>query len=206
MPKKEKMPAPVVRRLPLYWRLLKTMQSKGEERVSSQQLAEVMDMTASQVRQDMNCFGASGKQGCGYQVKDLLETIDGIFQVRKSQDAILVGTENAVRALKDLLDFESCGFHLIGEFCFDSKDDTLPKEADMYTFCDKYHPSVAVVCTEKTETCRLVRDLAAHSVISVCNYSAEELPEDYCGLNVENVFLSEPLLRMRFRTAEKDVE
>ena len=202
MPKKEKIPAAVARRLPKYQRLLATMKKDGIESVSSQQLADMMGVTASQIRQDLNCFGAFGRQGCGYQVEKLQETLNGIFQIQQLTDVILVGNADAVCTLKSLLDFKSCGYRLIGEFSSDGSV-LLQPEAEMDPFCDKNRPLTAIVCTSKQETRRVVQALAEHGVNAVCNYSSEELPENFCGMDVENVALSDALLKLRYRTVQK---
>ncbi len=202
MPKKEKIPAAVARRLPKYQRLLAMMKKDGVESVSSQQLADMIGVTASQIRQDLNCFGVSGRQGCGYRVGKLQEALDGIFQIQQLTDAIIIGAADAVRTLTVLLDFASCGYRLIGEFSSDDST-SLQSEAEMYPFCDKNRPLTAIVCTPKAETRRVVQALAEHGVTAVCNYSSEELPENFCGMNVENVALSDALLKLRYRAAKK---
>ena len=58
----------VVRRLPMYYRHLKELEKVGVVRISSQELGERMNLTASQIRQDINCFGGFGQQGYGYHV------------------------------------------------------------------------------------------------------------------------------------------
>ena len=58
----------VIRRLPRYYHFLKELDRRGILRVSSRELAEKMGFTASQVRQDFNCFGGYGQQGYGYSV------------------------------------------------------------------------------------------------------------------------------------------
>ena len=60
----------VIRRLPRYYRFLGELEISGYVRISSRELAEKMGLTASQIRQDFNCFGEFGQQGYGYNVND----------------------------------------------------------------------------------------------------------------------------------------
>ena len=60
----------VIRRLPKYYRYLKDMEKSGIQRISSKELSKRMGLTASQIRQDFNCFGGFGLQGYGYHVSD----------------------------------------------------------------------------------------------------------------------------------------
>ena len=58
----------VIRRLPRYYRFLRHLDKRGVTRISSKELSEKMGFTASQVRQDFNCFGGYGQQGPCTQV------------------------------------------------------------------------------------------------------------------------------------------
>ena len=68
MPKNEGVSRSVVRRLPRYYRFLGDLLKKDVTRISSRELAQLMQLTASQIRQDLNCFGGFGQQGYGYNV------------------------------------------------------------------------------------------------------------------------------------------
>ena len=69
MQKKPYISMPVIRRLPRYYRFLRHLDKRGVTRISSKELSEKMGFTASQVRQDFNCFGGFGQQGIGYHVR-----------------------------------------------------------------------------------------------------------------------------------------
>ena len=68
MPVQNKASLPVIKRLPKYYRYLTNLSADGREKISSSELAHMMGTTASQVRQDFNCFGGFGQQGIGYKV------------------------------------------------------------------------------------------------------------------------------------------
>ena len=59
----------VIRRMPRYYRYLGELLEDGVERISSNDLSKRMNVTASQIRQDLNNFGGFGQQGYGYNVK-----------------------------------------------------------------------------------------------------------------------------------------
>ena len=65
MAEHKKVSSVVIRRLPRYYRYLGDLLAKGIKRISSKELSELMNVTASQIRQDFNCFGGFGQQGYG---------------------------------------------------------------------------------------------------------------------------------------------
>ena len=81
----------VIRRLPRYYRFLGELLEKGVTRISSRELSNLMKITASQIRQDLSCFGGFGQQGYGYQVEVLHKEIGDILGLGNEIPAILVG-------------------------------------------------------------------------------------------------------------------
>ena len=105
---------PVIRRLPKYYRCLCTLEQNGTEKISSRKLAEAMKITASQVRQDLNCFGGFGQQGYGYYVTTLREEIAKLLGINTIKNAIIYGMGNLGKAVLYHFDFEKFGFTLKG--------------------------------------------------------------------------------------------
>ena len=89
----------VIGRLPRYYRYLGDLKSEGVERISSQELSRIMNVTASQIRQDFNNFGGFGQQGYGYNTSYLYEEIGKILGLNKQHDMILIGAGNLGQAL-----------------------------------------------------------------------------------------------------------
>ena len=81
--------APVIKRLPRYYRFLGELENQGFTRISSRELSEKMGLTASQIKQDLNCFGGFGQQGYGYNVKELHKAIGEILGINAGNRAIL---------------------------------------------------------------------------------------------------------------------
>ena len=74
-------PEVVIRRLPLYVRILTQFSNRGNQVISSEQLGLMLHMTPAQIRKDLSYFGRFGKQGRGYDVTILeqkLRTILGL--------------------------------------------------------------------------------------------------------------------------------
>ncbi|MFR0880691.1 MAG: winged-helix domain-containing protein, partial [Oscillospiraceae bacterium] len=86
--------SPVIKRLPRYYRFLGELERKGVIRISSRELSEMMGFTASQIRQDLNCFGGFGQQGYGYNVKELHSVISKILGIDAENKAVLIGAGN----------------------------------------------------------------------------------------------------------------
>ena len=149
-----KVSLPVIKRLPKYYRYISDMHNNGIVKVSSSELARMMGTTASQVRQDFNCFGGFGQQGIGYHVDVLLSEISKLLFSEKNLNAVLIGTGRLGRAISGYLSAEARGYHLMA--AFDKSPDEIGRElqcgvmvqdvAELAAFCAAHHPDVAVLC------------------------------------------------------------
>ena len=97
----ENIPEAVVRRLPRYFRCLRDLYNRDILRVSSEQLSEYLDITASQLRQDMKYLDAGGQRGYGYTVKTLYTSVSGLLGVSKKHTAVMIGKHD-LRAARRL--------------------------------------------------------------------------------------------------------
>lgn len=116
MPKREGVSLSVIKRLPRYYRFLGELLNRGVTRISSRELAQMMQLTASQIRQDLNCFGGFGQQGYGYNVAALHKEIGNIMGLDRHMPMVLIGAGNLGRTIARHMDFDSSGFRLIGIF------------------------------------------------------------------------------------------
>ena len=116
MQKKDNVSMSVIRRLPRYYRFLSELCRRGETRVSSKELSEKMGFTASQIRQDFNCFGGFGQQGYGYNVPQLCAEIERILGIQQLHKCVLIGAGNLGKAIVGHMPFVQLGFELIGVF------------------------------------------------------------------------------------------
>jgi redox-sensing transcriptional repressor len=114
--KEAHVPMVVIKRLPKYYRYLGELVERKVERVSSQTLADMMGISASQLRQDLNHFGEFGQQGYGYRVQDLYLEIGRIIGLEKEYNMVIVGAGNLGQALANYPNFSKRGFLLKGVF------------------------------------------------------------------------------------------
>ena len=117
----EKVPEAVIRRMPKYYRYLSEKMLMGEERISSSHMSEELGLNASQIRQDLNCFGGFGQQGYGYNVEALWEEIGKILGLGLPKKTILVGAGNLGRAILTHMEFAEKGFSIVGIFDRDER-------------------------------------------------------------------------------------
>lgn len=107
---KDKVSNAVVSRLPVYYRYLCTLENLGYVRISSEQLGEKMGLTASQIRQDINCFGGFGQQGYGYNVSGLRMRVGEILGMTRTYHMVILGAGNIGRAISGYKAFADRGF------------------------------------------------------------------------------------------------
>ena len=195
----------VIRRMPRYYRFLGELEKSGGTRISSRELSEKMGLTASQIRQDLNCFGGFGQQGYGYNVPLLREEIGKILGLDKKLKAILIGVGNLGRAIVTHMDFEARGFNLIG--LFDNAPEIIGSTVNTHTvenidnvggFCKKYKPSVAILCIPKHAAKELSEQLVEMGIKGFWNFSHYDLKLNYDGIVVENVHLGDSLMTLSY--------
>lgn len=209
MSKEGKISDSVIRRLPRYYRFLGELLEEKTAKISSGELSKRMKLTASQIRQDLNCFGGFGQQGYGYNVAELREEIGKILGLDKCRKAILIGAGNLGTALALHIDFHRSGCELIG--IFDSNKKICGEElgslkikdtAEMEEFCRENNPEIAVLCTPKSAVKDICDKLIELGVRSFWNFSHYDLNLEYedKDIVVENVHLGDSLLTLTYRT------
>lgn len=199
----------VIRRLPRYYRFLGELLEEKTAKISSAELSKRMKLTASQIRQDLNCFGGFGQQGYGYNVAELREEIGKILGIDKCRKAILIGAGNLGTALALHIDFRKSGCVLLG--IFDSNSKILGQDLGglkitdinrLEDFCKEYSPEIAILCTPKSSAKELCDKLIGLGVSSFWNFSHYDLNLEYedKDIVVENVHLGDSLLTLTYRT------
>lgn len=195
----------VIRRLPRYYRFLGELEDQQISKISSRELSERMHLTASQIRQDLNCFGGFGQQGYGYNVSELRKEIGRILGVDKHRKTILIGAGNLGTALAVHINFEKSGCSLIGIFDSNKKIVGNPLEKltitdidDLEKFCRENKPEVAVLCIPKSVTKEIVDRLTELGVRSFWNFSHYDINVEHKNIIVENVHLGDSLLTLSY--------
>lgn len=190
----------VIRRLPRYYRFLGELEDQQISKISSRELSERMHLTASQIRQDLNCFGGFGQQGYGYNVSELRKEIGRILGVDKHRKTILIGAGNLGTALAVHINFEKSGCSLIGIFDSNKKivgnplgKLTITDIDNLEKFCRENKPEVAVLCIPKSVTKEIVDRLTELGVRSFWNFSHYDINVEHKNIIVENVHLGDSL-------------
>ncbi|MBO4339208.1 MAG: redox-sensing transcriptional repressor Rex [Clostridiales bacterium] len=197
---------PVIKRLPRYYRFLEGLRKNGIEKISSNELSRRMGLTASQIRQDLNCFGGFGQQGYGYNIEQLYTEIGKILGVDKNVPTILIGAGNLGRAIATHMEFSERGFDLIGVF---DKNEALAGQmikglpirhiSGLYNFCRDNSPAVAVLCIPEENAKEIVEQLVKLNVKGIWNFTHYNILGDFPSLSVENVHLSDSLMTLSYQ-------
>lgn len=211
--KRENISISVIRRLPRYYRFLGDLYKNGITKISSRELSLRMGLTASQIRQDLNCFGGFGQQGYGYIVDQLHDEIGKILGVNKERNAVLIGAGNLGRAITTHMNFDTRGFKLIGVFDRDPNLDGMmvkgiPIQSSLFLeeFCRAHKPSVAFLCIPRDATYEIAKKLFDIGVKGFWNFSHFDLSVHFPDAVVENVHLADSLLTLSYRISELDSE
>lgn len=194
----------VIKRLPRYYRYLGELLDNGVERISSNDLSDRMQVTASQIRQDLNNFGGFGQQGYGYNVNYLYNEIGKILGLDKTYNVIIVGAGNLGQALANYVRFEKRGFRVIG--MFDINPQLVGKKVrgieillmeQLDTFLQEHKIHIATLTLPKAAAEEVAVRLVEGGVKAIWNFAHTDLnlPKDVI---VENVHLSESLMQLSY--------
>lgn len=205
-----KISSAVIKRLPRYYRHLGELLEQGVERISSGELSSRMKVTASQIRQDLNHFGGFGQQGYGYNVQYLYTEIGKILGLDKKHNVIIIGAGNIGRAIANYTNFEKRGFVIIG--IFDVNPDIIGTKLknieirnleEIEEFAKKNEIEIAAIAVPKSEALNVADRLVKVGVKALWNFAHTDLnvPDDVI---VESVHLSECLMRISYKLANKD--
>ena len=206
MSKNDSISMSVIRRLPRYYRFLSELNDQNIDKISSTKLAQIMNVTASQVRQDLNCFGGFGQQGYGYSVSQLKEEIKNILGLNNDYKAILIGAGNLGKAVAMHMNFEKLGFERVA--CFDSNEQkvgsklngiTVKNESELDDFCNKNHIDTAFLCIPRVCVENVLDKLYSHGIKNYWNFSHYDINARYNDTMVENVHLSDSLMTLCYR-------
>ncbi len=198
----------VIKRLPRYYRFLGELKSKGVVRISSKDLSQKMGFTASQIRQDLNCFGGFGQQGYGYNIESLYNEIGNILGVNKTRKAIIIGAGNLGKAVALHMSFEQRGFNVIGIF---DKNKALTGQMlrglpirhidGLFDFCKDNSPTVAVLCISSPAAEELAPQLVELGIKGFWNFSHYDIASNHPDVAVENVHLSDSLMTLSYHVS-----
>ncbi len=202
----------VIARLPRYLRYLGELKDSNVERISSMELSDLMNVTASQIRQDFNNFGGFGQQGYGYKVNYLYDEIAKILGLNKTHHLIIVGAGNLGQALANYMNFERRGFHFKGIFDSDEKlhgkkirDMYVQSMDEMESFVKENDIDIAVLTIPKNGAVKVAEQLVNCGVKAFWNFAHTDLNVP-AGIVVENVHLSDSLMKLSYKITRNESE
>ena len=203
--KKQHVSEAVIRRLPRYYRYLDDLYDRGVIRISSNSLGSKMRITASQIRQDLSCFGEFGQQGYGYNVKELRSEIGRILGIDQKHTIIVVGVGNLGHALMQNFQFAHNGFTL--EAAFDISPALIGTHVngvlvrdlgEMDEYCRNSIPDVAVLTVPQAVAQQTVDRLVALGVRGFWNFTNREVTSDHEDVRIESVHFADSLLTLSY--------
>lgn len=196
----------VIRRLPRYFRYLRMLIREGKMRVSSGELADLMQITASQIRQDLNCFGGFGQQGYGYNVSYLYAKICELLGVGSGLHAVIIGAGNLGHALARSSMFVKRGVDIVA--LFDVNPALIGQEvagvkirdmSELEAFCRTSQVDMAVLTLPKDQAQEVADRLLNAGVRGFWNFTGHELHYDRSVAAVEEVHLGDSLMSLNYR-------
>ena len=200
----------VIRRLPRYFRYLRELIRNDIMRISSRELSGKMNITASQIRQDLNCFGGFGQQGYGYNVKFLYSEISQILGVENGITAIIIGIGNMGKALVNNPLFEKRGIKVMGLFDTDPNvigttydNLTVMDAKDVVSYINENYIDLAVLTIPKAAAQDTFNKLSESSIRGIWNFSNAEIkcPEGK-NIKIENVHLGDSLMALCYEISQ----
>ena len=201
----------VIKRLPRYFRYLRELLKNDILRISSGELSRLMHVTASQIRQDLNCFGGFGQQGYGYNVKYLYGKISDILGVTRGYNAIIIGAGNLGSALASSPIFEKRGVTLTA--LFDVNKDVVGSVISGYTVLhmdklDDYVASnnvdIAVLTLPKEVVRETAEHLASLGVKGLWNFASTEIELEGSDVVVQNVHMGDSLMTLCYELTKQN--
>jgi redox-sensing transcriptional repressor len=203
----------VIRRMPRYYRYLGELIDSGVERISSSDLSARMNVTASQIRQDLNNFGGFGQQGYGYNVKNLFEEIGKILGLNEKHNIIIVGAGNLGQALANYIEFEKFGFLITA--LFDINPDLKQQRVrgipvymseELDAFAQKNRVDIAALTIPKSKADTIANHLVDLGIPAIWNFANVDLELSDKNVMVENVHLSDSLMQLSYNIVKNKKE
>ena len=195
----------VIRRMPRYYRYLGELLEDGVERISSNDLSKRMNVTASQIRQDLNNFGGFGQQGYGYNVKFLYEEIGKILGLNQKHNIIVIGAGNLGQALANYVKFEKLGFVITALFDVNPALEGVTVRGikihmldELDDYCKDHVVDIAALTMPKEKADAIANRLVKLGIQAIWNFAHVDLDLIDKDVVVENVHLSDSLMQLSY--------
>ena len=199
----------VIRRMPRYYRYLGELLEDGVERISSNDLSKRMNVTASQIRQDLNNFGGFGQQGYGYNVKFLYEEIGKILGLNQKHNIIVIGAGNLGQALANYVKFEKLGFVITALFDVNPALEGVTVRGikihmldELEDYCKDHVVDIAALTMPKEKADAIANRLVNLGIQAIWNFAHVDLDLIDKDVVVENVHLSDSLMQLSYNNVK----
>jgi redox-sensing transcriptional repressor len=185
-------------RLLRYKNALHRLNSLGFVKVFSDNLADAVGVTATQVRKDFSLFGISGNKRGGYQIDVLLEKLNGILGKNESQRVIILGAGNIGMALMKYKGFDKEGIKIAACFdidpakCNGSKNHEIPVYPldELVKFVKQHKIKIGVIAVPESAAQQALDLLLASGIKGVLNFAPIRLKAaSDCVINNVNLVL-----------------
>lgn len=208
---RKNVPEAVVRRLPRYHRYLGDCLKNGITRISSQELSKKMQVTASQIRQDLNCFAQFGQQGYGYNVETLYLEINRILNLTETQRIIIIGAGHLGSALANYPNIKTRGFVVEALFDIDPQKIGKPvagvpvlSTADLDEWMHTRGADIAVLCIPKETVADVAQHLVDLGIRGLWNFSYADLKVEP-AVPIQNMHLIDHVMLLSYQMKEKEL-
>jgi len=173
-----RIPDIIIGRLPVYLRALQQLSEKGMLTTSSQELGEIIGISAAQIRKDISQFGEFGKQGTGYSIPFLIERLRDILKVDRVWEVVIVGMGDIGHALARYNGFANRGFHI--SMVFDNDPQKVGQKVGEYEVFDtatliekvkQYKIKVAMLTVPASSAQEIADLLVKAGIKAILNYA-----------------------------------
>lgn len=200
----------VIKRLPRYYRYLGDLLDNGITRISSKDLSKRMNVTASQIRQDLNNFGCFGQQGYGYNVELLYEEIKKILGIDKQYNLVIIGAGNIGQALVNYVNFQKRGFNFIAMFDINPRLIGMTiRGIEIYDidtledFLKSHDVDIVVLTLPKNNAVKVSKIIIDCGIKGIWNFSHIDLKTPP-NVVVENIHLTDSMMTLSYKLNNKD--
>lgn len=194
-----------VKRLPRYYRYVLQLEKQGIKKVSSKELANTLDFTASQVRQDFCQFGSVGQQGYGYDISILKETLLNILGLNREYDVVIVGAGNIGKAVANYPGFKNDGFKIKAIFDVEPgklKNYDIKMIEDLTSYVETENVDIAVLAVPMDVAQDVATIIEKSGIKAIWNFSAVDINVSEDTI-VENIFMSDSLYILSYMIDKK---
>ncbi|EJO9655702.1 TPA: redox-sensing transcriptional repressor Rex [Staphylococcus aureus] len=173
-----KIPRATLKRLPLYYRFVSSLKSKGIDRVNSKAISDALQIDSATIRRDFSYFGELGKKGYGYNIDSLLDFFKSELSESDIIKIAIVGVGNLGKALLTY-NFSIHDDMTITE-AFDVKEDVIGQKIgnvivkdndELITTLKKEEIDVVILTTPERVAQKVADELVQAGVKGILNFT-----------------------------------